>query len=103
MAGGWWLELDKTWLFDAVFVVVVCPLMIAGALRLDCCHRAAGLLGQLSFPLFALQMPVLQGTLMLGFGYWEGLAAAFTAGIAGMVLANALGAWRAGRKKEQTA
>lgn len=100
LAGGWWLGLDRTWLFDFAFVVLVCPLMIAGALRLDRFHRAAGLLGQLSFPLFALQMPVLQGLRLLGFGYWHGLFAALAMGVAGMVTANALGDWRRRRTME---
>lgn len=103
LASGWWLEMDKTWLFDFAFVLVVCPAMIAGALRLASFHRTAGVLGQLSFPLFALQMPVLQGAQMLGFGYWAGLGAALVAGIVGMVLPKAFAQWRSARPVEKPA
>ena len=77
-AQGWW--------FDFLFVVLVCPVMLAGGLRLRRFQRAAGLLGQLSFPLFALQMPVLQGMHELGASYWAGLSAAVAVGLAGVAI-----------------
>ncbi len=102
LATGWWLGYN-TWWFDFAFTVIACPLMIAGGLRLARFHRAAGLFGQLSFPLFAVQMPILQGMEMLGFGYWAGGATALAGGILLAVLASALRRWRAARKQEQVA
>ena len=102
LAGGWWLGLSQWW-FDFAFTVIACPLMIAGGLRLTRFHRAAGRFGQLSFPLFAVQMPILQGMQMLGFGYWSGCLAALAGGIVAALLASALGRWRAARSQEQAA
>jgi len=93
----WWTK-TQGWWFDIGFVVLVCPLMIAGAMRLDGFHRAAGWLGQIAFPLFALQMPILQGIRQLGGTYWIGLT---VAGVAGIVLGLAsapLSAWRQRQK-----
>jgi peptidoglycan/LPS O-acetylase OafA/YrhL len=87
LAAGWWLGLGG-WRFDLAFVVAVCPLMIAGALRLRGFAMLAGMLGQLSFPLFALQMPILQGMELLGFGPWAGGMAALAAGVCGAIAMN---------------
>jgi len=86
------------WSVDVAFVVIACPLMIAGALRLNRLAAPARLLGQLSFPLFALQMPILQGLRKLGFGALESGLAAFAGGVAGAFLASALGRWRRSRQ-----
>ena len=87
LAGGWWLGLGHWW-FDFGFTLVACPLMIAGGLRLRRFHRLAGWLGQLSFPLFAVQMPILQGMQMLGFGYWTGGLTALAGGIVAAFLTS---------------
>ena len=84
---GWW--------FDLVFVLAVCPLMIAGGLRLQRFGKVAGWLGQVSFPLFALQMPILQGLRQLGAPYWLGGFVALAGGIGGAVLAD----WLKQRKR----
>ena len=97
VAASWWLGI-RGWVFDFGFVIVVCPLMIAGGLRLRRFAGAAGLIGQLSFPLFAFQMPVLQGLRELGFGGWFGGWAALAVGIAGAVLASLLGNRRKARR-----
>jgi len=76
LALGWWLKIDQNWQFDFLFTVIACPLMIAGGLRLTRFHGPATLLGQLSFPLFAVQMPILEGMQMLAFNGWQ---AGFTA------------------------
>jgi peptidoglycan/LPS O-acetylase OafA/YrhL len=94
LAGGWWLSIDQSWPFDFLFTVIACPLMIAGGMRLIRWHRAAGLAGQLSFPLFAVQMPILQGMRMLGFDGWTGGAAALAGGITAALLQNRLRHWR---------
>lgn len=94
LAASWWLGIDQTWLFDFAFTVVACPLMIAGGMRLARFHGAAGLLGRLSFPLFAVQMPILEGTRMLGFGKWQGLFAALAGGILAAYLTERYDRWR---------
>lgn len=85
IAGSWRLGVSGWW-FDWLFVVLVCPLMLAGGLRLRRFGRVAGMVGKLSFPLFALQMPVLQGMQHLGAGYWAGFGAAVAVGIGGVLV-----------------
>jgi peptidoglycan/LPS O-acetylase OafA/YrhL len=85
----WWLKWQG-WLFDMAFVVIACPFMIAGALRLQRGHQAATWAGRIAFPLFALQMPILQGAKLLGYSYWSGLA---VAALAGVVIAWAKPLW----------
>ncbi|MBU6269000.1 MAG: acyltransferase [Sphingomonadales bacterium] len=92
LVAGWYFDLGGAW-FDLGFVVLVAPLMIAGGLRLRRFGAQAGWLGQLSFPLFALQMPVLEGLRHLGAGKWIGGPAAFAVGVAGLLISNALGTW----------
>jgi peptidoglycan/LPS O-acetylase OafA/YrhL len=70
-ASAWLLGADD-WPTDLAFIVVACPLLIAGGLRYDA-HQGRGAaiaaaLGALSFPLYAVHMPVLQGMRLLGFG-----------------------------------
>ena len=84
IAGAWALDI-RGWWFDWLFVVLVCPLMLAGGLRLVRFGRVAGMVGTLSFPLFALQMPVLQGMQHLGASYWAGFGAAVAVGIGGVL------------------
>ena len=48
-----------SWPFDFVFVLVVCPVLIAGGLRSSGTSRLAVLSGLLSFPLYAVHYPVL--------------------------------------------
>ena len=103
LAGAWYLQLDTCWHFDMLFTLIACPLMIAGGLRLNRLHRFAGLLGQLSFPLFAVQMPILQGMQMLGFGYWTGGLTALASGILAAFLARVPAQVTAWRKQEETA
>ena len=103
LAAAWYLKLDTSWYFDMVFTVIACPLMIAGGIRLKRFHRFAGLLGLLSFPLFAVQMPILQGMELLGFGYWTGGLAALAGGILAALLTQAPGKLNAWRKQERPA
>lgn len=93
----WWTK-TQGWLFDIGFVVLACPLMIAGAMRLDRFHRAAGWIGQIAFPLFALQMPILQGIRQLGGNYWIGLGVAAVAGVALGLISAPISAWRQKQK-----
>ena len=103
LAAAWYWKLDTSWHFDMAFTLIACPLMIAGGLRLKRFHRVAGLLGQLSFPLFAVQMPILQGMQLLGFGYWTGLCTALAGGILAAFLARLPAQVTAWRKRERPA
>lgn len=103
LAAAWYWKLDTSWHFDMLFTLIACPLMIAGGLRLNRFHRFAGLLGQLSFPLFAVQMPILQGMKMLGFGYWTGGLTALAGGIVAAFLAQLPAQVTAWRNKERPA
>lgn len=98
LAASWWLKIDQHWRFDYLFTVIACPVMIAGGMRLTRFHRAAGLLGQLSFPLFAVQMPILQGMQMLGWDKWTGGLTAFAGGIVAAFLTSRFDRWRKEKK-----
>ena len=83
-ASAWFLHMTD-WQFDLVFIVVVCPLLIAGGLRYRPAQRSgaiAAAVGALSFPLYAVHMPVLQGMRLLGFGSIGGGIAALIVGAA---------------------
>lgn len=85
LAASWALGV-RVWWFDLGFVALVCPLMLVGALGLARFARSAGWLGQFAFPVFALQMPILQGSQHLGAGYWSGLALAMGGGVLGVLV-----------------
>ena len=76
------------WIFDIVFVVLACPLIIAGGMRLQGAPRWALWSGMLSFPLFAVHMPVLQTSYELGLNYLLGGALALAAGIVATLATN---------------
>lgn len=93
----WWAGMQAWWC-DVGFVVLACPAMIAGAMRLDRFHDAAMRLGRIAFPLFALQMPIIEGVRELGGTYWIALAVAVAAGILVADLAAQISAWRIVRR-----
>ena len=81
-----WLNL-RGWGWELGFILLGCPLMIAGGIRLDRFHSLAEWMGRLSFPLFALQMPIIEGAKMLHFGYWWAVGGAYALAI-GATLAS---------------
>lgn len=96
-----WLVGIEDWRLDLGFVAIACPLLIAGALRFGADERpggAAAMLGALSFPLYAVHMPVLQGMRLLGFGSVGGGFAALIAGAMVTWGTEALGRWRRQRR-----
>ena len=97
VVGMWYFGLSNRWV-DLAFVVAVCPLMLAGGMRLRRFERTAGLAGKIGFPLFAWQMPILQGAAYLGLGHWLGLAAGCVGGVAGMFAEQALARRRMANK-----
>ena len=75
---GW-----RHWSFDLGFALLVCPLTILAALDLCRATRLGRLSAAISFPLFAVHLPVLEATRELGFGKMTGLLAAVL--VAGLV------------------
>ncbi|NBC36321.1 acyltransferase family protein [Novosphingobium sp. FSY-8] len=108
----WWLALPlmplvlalahwgqwRGWGYELGFTLVICPLMIAGAMRLNRFHGAAAWAGRLSFPLFALQMPILEGMRMLHSSYWVAIGLAYGVSVAAMAGSYALSKWLDNRR-----
>lgn len=85
-ASSWLLGVDD-WRIDLCFIVLVCPLLIAGGLNLRSApggvlSALASASGALSFPLYSVHLPVIQSITMLGFGSFGGGIAALAAGAA---------------------
>lgn len=79
---------SASWLFDLAFVMIACPLLIAGGLQLSRPSRLAALSGALSFPLYAVHYPVL----LLGKSFHLG---AVGSALATIGIAAAVAAWTA--------
>jgi peptidoglycan/LPS O-acetylase OafA/YrhL len=84
------------WAYDLMFVVLVCPLLIAGGLRLTGEARWAAWLGALSFPLYAVNVPVLHNAKLLNVG-------ALVAAIATLAVAATLTWWLLARERRAKA
>jgi peptidoglycan/LPS O-acetylase OafA/YrhL len=70
LAGAWWGGLNS-WLFDMGFVLIACPLMIAGAMRLETRAAWPGFAGAWSFPLYAIHFPLLMRLRNDRFPAWQ--------------------------------
>ncbi len=75
--GSWYTGI-KGWPFDLAFVLLVCPFTILGGLLLTRATKLGWLSGAISFPLFAVHMPVLEGMRELGFGVVVGAPTAIS-------------------------
>ena len=75
MLGSWFGGVSG-WQFDLGFVLLVCPFAILGGLLLTRPTRLGWLSGAISFPLFAVHMPVLEGMRELGLGVMAAVPAA---------------------------
>jgi peptidoglycan/LPS O-acetylase OafA/YrhL len=77
-----WYAGYRHWSFDLVFVVLLCPLVIAAALNVTCDTAIGRFSGEISFPLFASHVPVLEAARLAGYGPALGLPAAFAVAMA---------------------
>lgn len=61
------------WRFDAIFVILVCPVvLIAGLGQSASAYRLQRLIGDLSFPLYAVHVPILFMLSRVGFPWYFG-------------------------------
>ncbi len=67
----------RHWSFDLAFVLIVCPLALTGALNARRATRLGWLSGAMSFPLFAVHLPILEAARELGHGPTIALPLAF--------------------------
>ena len=88
---------SPAWIFDTAFVVIVCPLLIAGGLAFRRDHWAATWLGMISFPLYAVHGPILQWAQRLGLDVITGGMVALALTILLALLTDPMAGWR-GRK-----
>jgi peptidoglycan/LPS O-acetylase OafA/YrhL len=63
-------------MFDVGFVLLVCPLLVAGGLAYRGEHGLWRWLGMISFPLYAINLPLLHWSDILGLGPVTGIACA---------------------------
>jgi peptidoglycan/LPS O-acetylase OafA/YrhL len=83
----------RSWVFDLLFVVLVCPLLIAGGLRLQGRMPVVVAAGAISFPLYAVHLPILELAKARGAGVAVGVVLSLA--VAGLVAALPHGAlWR---------
>ncbi|WP_375187023.1 acyltransferase family protein [Sphingobium yanoikuyae] len=71
------------WISGMVFILLICPLMLAGGLRWQRQSRWMTAAGALSFPLYAVHAPVCMTGLMLGVPVAGGVAASLV--VAGLI------------------
>lgn len=67
MMGSWYLGW-KTWQFDVTFVILLCPLIISAASAITRQTWLGWLSAAISFPLFAVHLPILEAVRELGGG-----------------------------------
>ncbi len=73
-------QLDgDSWISGMVFILVGCPLMLAGGLRWTGRSKWAGMAGALSFPLYAFHAPIFATVSLAGIPIGWGIAASLIA------------------------
>jgi peptidoglycan/LPS O-acetylase OafA/YrhL len=85
----------RHWAFDLAFVTLLCPLVILGALRITGNNRAIWLSAAISFPVFAVHLPILEA--MRELGYTKGPALVM------VVLVTAIIVWWTNRPRRSMA
>lgn len=72
---GW--RVEAGWHFDLIFVLVVCPaVLMAGLASFRWANRIEQVAGDLSFPLYAVHVPILLLAAQARLPWWAGLALA---------------------------
>jgi peptidoglycan/LPS O-acetylase OafA/YrhL len=77
-----WYSGYRHWSFDLAFVVLLCPLVIATALNITRDTAPGRFSGEISFPLFASHVPVLEAARLAGYGPLIALPAALAVALA---------------------
>lgn len=70
------------WTFDLAFVLVACPLTLQAALGLTRETRLGRISAAFAFPLYATNLPILEGMRQLGFAWWLALPTAIAGAVA---------------------
>ena len=60
--------LSLNWAYDLAFSLIACPLLMAGGLAYGGSNRIVRWIGQISFPLYAINLPILLWAKGLGLG-----------------------------------
>lgn len=77
-----WYTGYRHWSFDLAFVVVLCPMVITAALGIVRETAIGRFSGDISFPLFACHVPVLEAARLAGYGPQIALPAALATALA---------------------
>lgn len=76
---------------DLVFAVLVCPILIAGGLAMETVPRVAVALGRISFPLYAVHVPIISACVAVGLPIL--LAVPLSLGLAAMIDSQLITVW----------
>ena len=90
-ASPWWAAL--------LFVVLLCPLLIAGGLQHGKGSKALALIGEMSFPLYAVHAAVLLPMKDYQLGWLPQIAGSLAAGLAFMLALRRFNAWQRRRAR----
>lgn len=80
IVGGWYVGW-QSWSFDLVFVMLLCPLMISAATAITRQTSLGWLSAAISFPLFAVHLPILEAVRELGGTKEQAIPLALTAAL----------------------
>ena len=70
---GSWIADWRTWQFDLIFVIVLCPVVISAATAITRQTWLGWLSAAISFPLFAVHLPILEAVRELGGTKWQAI------------------------------
>ena len=68
-----WYADWRTWQFDLAFVMLLCPLVISAAIAITRQTWLGWLSAAISFPLFAVHLPILEAVRELGGSKWQAI------------------------------
>ncbi len=76
LVAGWYLS-RSNWLFDLGFVILACPVLLAGGLSMQRPSPLAQWIGNASFPLYAVHFAVLRQARLMEYDMLTAIAALF--------------------------